>query len=321
MSFRLFIYYCAAWGAATALCGWAVGRLLAVDSALGVASLKGLALGAAVALGLGVIDALAAGGRVRRFNFVLRLLLALVIGTLGGLLGGFIGQALFQGSGGRWTVLLILGWALTGFLIGAAPSAFDFLASLVHKEDLRGVRRKVRNGIIGGTIGGIVGGTVSVLLHAMWASVFGAADPDAADLWSPSATGFVALGACIGLAVALAQVILGEAWLRVEAGFRPGRQLLLTRSPITIGRSEGCDIGLFGDPAIERTHARITRQGNYWLLTDAETPGGTYLNGQRISGPAMLRSRDRIQVGNSVLAFDLRTRETAPPPPAIPVSI
>jgi hypothetical protein len=319
MSFRLFIYYCAAWGAATAFCGWVIGRLLEGDGALGAASLKGLALGGAVAVGLALIDALAAGGRAQRGRLVLRLLLALVIGAAGGLFGGFIGQALFQGSDGRLSALLIFGWALTGLLIGAAPSAFDLLASLVQKEDLRGVRRKVRNGLIGGLIGGVVGGTVSVLLHAMWGSVFVGAVVD--DLWSPSATGFVALGACIGLSVALTQVILGEAWLRVEAGFRPGRQVLLARSPATIGRAEACDIGLFGDASIEKVHARISRQGNYWLLTDSGTTSGTYLNGERIGGPAMLRSGDRILVGNSILAFDLRGSETAPAPPAIPVSI
>ena len=47
----------------------------------------------------------------------------------------------------------------------------------------------------------------------------------------------------------------------VEAnGFRPGRQILLTRPETTIGRAESCDIGLFGDPAVERLHARITRE-------------------------------------------------------------
>jgi hypothetical protein len=152
---------------------------------------------------------------------------------------------------------------------------------------------------------------VSVLLHGLWGSWF--ADPDAQDLWSPSATGFVALGACIGLAVALAQIILREAWLRVEAGFRPGRQLLLTRPDVKIGRAESCDLGLFGDAAVEKVHARITRQGDRWVLSDSGTPAGTLLNGQRLAGPTPLRKGDRIQVGGSILSFDVRTGEPAAP--------
>jgi hypothetical protein len=309
MSFRRFIYYCAVWGAAAAYFGWALGRLIQSDAPLAGAALKGLALGVAVALGLGLLDALAAGSQRDVVGLGTRLTLAVLIGAFGGLFGGFLGQALYQLSGGRWSALLILGWTLTGLLVGAAPSAFDLLGSVLRNEDRRGARRKVRNGLIGGAVGGFVGGGVSVLLHGLWGSWF--PDPDAQDLWSPSATGFVALGACIGLAVALAQIILREAWVRVEAGFRPGRQLLLTRPEIQIGRAESCDLGLFGDAAVEKVHARITRQGDRWVLSDAGTPAGTLLNGQRLAGPTPLRKGDRIQVGGSILAFDVRTGEPA----------
>jgi len=201
-------------------------------------------------------------------------------------------------------------------LIGAAPSVFDFLGAVLRNEERRGARRKLRNGLIGGTIGGCVGGIVSVLGHGMWASVF--KDTDAQDLWSPSATGFVALGACIGLSVALAQIILREAWLRVEAGFRPGRQVLLTRPETTIGRAESCDVGLFGDTAVEKLHALIKREANRWIVSDAGTPSGTLLNGQRITGPTPLRPGDRIQVCGNILSFAVRTGEAPAAPAAVP---
>src|SRR5437764_1009636 len=71
------------------------------------------------------------------------------------------------------------------------------------------------------------------------------------ELLSSSATGFIALGLCIGLFVGLTQVVLKEAWIRVESGFRPGREMILCQPETTIGRAESCDIGLFGDPEIE----------------------------------------------------------------------
>jgi hypothetical protein len=320
MSFRLFVYYCAAWGAASAFFAWCAGRLIAGDSGLGAASAKGLILGLSLGLGLGLVDALASGSQRDRAALSLRLMVALLVGAAGGLAGGFVGQVLYQLSGSAWNILLIFGWVLTGGLIGAAPSAFDYLGAVMRNEERRGARRKVRNGVVGGLIGGLVGGIVSVLLHGLWAGVF--KDSDAQSLWSPSATGFVALGACIGLSVSVTQIILREATLRVEAGFRPGRQLLLTRPETTIGRAEACDLGLFGDAAVERLHAKVSRQGEQWTLSDAGTPSGTLLNGQRLSGPAALKAGDRIQVGGSVLSFDVRAgRPVAEPVPfALPTS-
>jgi predicted component of type VI protein secretion system len=121
----------------------------------------------------------------------------------------------------------------------------------------------------------------------------------------------VALGACIGLAVGLAQVMLKEAWVRVDAGFRPGRELILTKPEITLGRAESCDVGLFGGQGVEKLHARITRQGDRFLLADAGTPGGTLLNGTRLIDPAPLRDGDRIQMGNCILTFGERRKEPA----------
>ena len=84
----------------------------------------------------------------------------------------------------------------------------------------------------------------------------------------------MALGLCIGLLIGVAQVILKEAWVKVEAGFRPGRELIVSKGEIVIGRAESCDIGLFGDNSVERTHARILRKGDRYLLVDSDTAGG-----------------------------------------------
>ena len=108
--------------------------------------------------------------------------------------------------------------------------------------------------------------------------------------------------------IGVAQVVLKEAWLRVEAGFRAGRELLLTRPVLTIGRAESCDLGLFGDPAVERLHARIARVDDHYLIADAGTPGGTYVNDQRVKGPTPLHSGDLIRVGDALIRFRERRR-------------
>src|SRR6185503_4186682 len=85
-------------------------------------------------------------------------------------------------------------------------------------------------------------------------------------LLSRTAWGFVVLGLCIGLLIGLAQVILKEAWIRVEKGRRAGREMILSKEKTTIGRAEACDLGLFGDNQIEKFHAVIVQMGNRYFL-------------------------------------------------------
>jgi hypothetical protein len=306
MSFRLFIYYCAVLGGCAAYVGWVVGRALAGGGPLAESALKGMFLGLVVALALGLVDALWSFSPSQVLQVGPRVLIACTFGTFGGLFGGAVGQA-FLGSldnpALRWlqVPVWIFGWTITGLLIGASLGVFDVLARLLRSEDMRGAWRKIRNGLLGGTVGGLLGSVLFLVLRGAWAGVF--QDKPADKLWSPSATGFVALGLCIGLLIGLAQVILKVAWVRVEAGFRPGRELILSKPEVTIGRAESCDIGLFGDAAVERLHARILQRGADYFLADAGSPAGTFVNGRRVAEPVPLRSGDEIRLGRNVLRF------------------
>ncbi len=300
MSFRLFIFYCSLCGAWAAFAGWALGRQANLEHQVGEAAIKAMCLGVLVALALSVVDSL--------WNFSLRqvgqlVLRVLVVGSVaagGGFMGGAIGQWLYGQT--QQTVFLVLGWTLTGLLIGASIGVFDLLGSLASQGDSRGARRKLRNGLIGGTAGGVLGGLLYVFLNDTWADLFRNKGPDAR-LWSPSALGFVVLGACIGLLIGLAQVMLKEAWIKVEAGFRAGRELILSKPETSIGRAEACDIGLFGDSGVERLHARILLREGQYLVEDLSPNASTYVNEQRITGPTALHAGDTIRLGASVLRF------------------
>lgn len=306
MSFRLFIYYCAAWGAAAALAGWVLGLPVHGNSVAGTGA-KALCLGALLGCGLACVEAFGGGGTPRVGALVARGVSALAVGAVGGWAGGSLGQLFFIQY--NRSVYFVLGWALTGLLIGAAPAAFDVIAARMRGQDGGGARRKARNGLLGGTVGGLLGGGMALALNAAGLQAF--AGRDANELWTPTAAGAVALGACIGLAVGLAQVILKEAWLHVEAGFRPGRQLILSGPEFTIGRAESCDLGLFGDPRVERVHARILRQRGGFVLADEDTAGGTFVNDERVDGQTPLNSGDQIRIGSNVLSFRERPRRPA----------
>ncbi len=250
------------------------------------AGIQGMFLGMMVAFGLGLVDSLWNASDRNLGSRLGRVFVAVTVGCLGGLLGGIIGEAFFGLT--RLSISLVFGWMITGLLIGVSLGTFDLLVCMTKQTDSRGAYRKLFNGVVGGSLGGILGGVLYLLMAKAWQKAFGTDD-----LWSPSATGFVALGACIGLLIGLTQVILKEAWLKVEAGFRPGRELLLLRPETTIGRSETCDLGLFGDPGVDKVHARIKHEGNDFLLSDEGSAGGTWVNDEPVQGkPAALRRPD-----------------------------
>ncbi|HEY7154070.1 MAG TPA: FHA domain-containing protein [Gemmataceae bacterium] len=293
MSFKLFIYYCALCGGWAAFLSWGVAQgagIRDINNSYGRAAMIAAVLGLLVAGAIGAVDAvLNAVG----FQRVVRIFVCLVIGLLGGMFGGLVGQALYSLMGLPYFV----GWILTGIGIGASLGIYDLLRGMMTAGDMHMPLKKTLNGIYGGALGGLLGG---FLFERMY--------PNDQIPRTDLAIGLVILGLCIGLLIGLAQVVLKEAWIKVAKGFRAGRELLLSKDETTIGRAEGCDLGLFGDNAIERLHARILLKNNRYLLADADTPGGTFLNDARVSKPTPLKSGDVIRVGNSVIEFGERQK-------------
>lgn len=310
MSFRWYIYYSAMIAGCAAFAGWAIGGLASGQQHILRAGFKGLFLGMAVAFSLALLDALWNATSRHLGMITLRLLCGLGVGAFGGFLGGVVGQVFYSLT--QWSAFLLAGWTLTGLLIGCAPGTFDLLYGLAGgSKDAGSPRRKLINGVIGGSLGGMIGGWCFLALQSVWG---GYLQDRMEDFWSPGATGFVVLGLCIGLLIGLAQVILKEAWLRVESGFRAGREMLIGKGEIVIGRAESCEVGLFGDPTVEKQHARIRRDGQRDLVEDLGTPAGTFVNDQRIDRPTPLFRGDRIRVGRNVIRFGDRRSRPQPAP-------
>jgi hypothetical protein len=301
MSFTRFIYFCALAGGWGALIGWGLGRGLVRGQSVIGSGLIGLYLGLGLAVLLALIDGLWHQGG-QPVKIVVRVVIVGMLGAVAGLLGGIVGQALVD----QWVGFYVVGWTLTGLLIGAALGFFDLLGDLARGQTIQGALDKTRNGLIGGVLGGILGGVLYLMIWRHYLGRFQSKEETL--LFGPSGIGFTVLGICIGLLIGLAQVLLKDAWLKVEAGFRKGRELILAGAETTIGRAEDCDVGLFGDPQVERLHARILRQGNEFVLVDAGSASGTYVNDERIEGPRVLRAGDVIRLGRCLLRFGERTR-------------
>jgi DNA-binding winged helix-turn-helix (wHTH) protein len=99
------------------------------------------------------------------------------------------------------------------------------------------------------------------------------------------------------------------------------KQAELTDSEITLGRSDTCTIVL-PFATVSRLHARIELQHNRYVLLDAGSANGTYLNGERIEGGQQLSTGDQIWLGTSTVALSfsdpdetMQVSLTSGPPP------
>jgi hypothetical protein len=83
-----------------------------------------------------------------------------------------------------------------------------------------------------------------------------------------------------------------------------GRRLVVGASGVTIGRSRQCDIVL-DDPNVSRQHAEVRPRGGAWILTDLGSTNGSLLNRRRIDQPEVLSAGDEIEIGTSLILFEL----------------
>lgn len=89
--------------------------------------------------------------------------------------------------------------------------------------------------------------------------------------------------------------------LRVLAPPERSGQTFELGGEVTLGRSPACVIAFEKDTFASSVHARIfEREGGMWL-EDLGSRNGTFLNDQRLSGPAPLERGDRLKVGTTVL--------------------
>jgi len=87
--------------------------------------------------------------------------------------------------------------------------------------------------------------------------------------------------------------------LVIRSGPEPGKVFDLLGEVVTIGREIGNDI-VISDPEVSRKHARLQAQEGGYIIEDAGSMNGTYVDGQRLLGPHILRPGELIMFGESV---------------------
>jgi DNA-binding response OmpR family regulator len=76
----------------------------------------------------------------------------------------------------------------------------------------------------------------------------------------------------------------------------------LDQATTTLGRSESCDI-VISSSTVSRLHARIVREHDRYMLYDANSANGTFLNGLPLAGARQLSTDDEIWLGSSEAAL------------------
>jgi len=83
-----------------------------------------------------------------------------------------------------------------------------------------------------------------------------------------------------------------------------GRRLVVGAGGVTLGRSRECDV-VVGDANVSRRHAELRRTAAGWQLHDLGSTNGTRVNGRQVDGSVPLHAGDEIEVGASVMTFEL----------------
>lgn len=287
MSLGRLVYYSAVLAGWAAFLAWAAmeftvyGRLPEGVLAVALAGAVGAAIGCAVnvAAGLGQGDATTVGGRA---------LFGLAGGAIGGAVGGAVGNFAFQLGLSR-----AIGWMLMGIGIGVIDGLQERSAS------------KLRNGLIGGATGGLIGGLVFDPLVALVGSATG---------MSSRAAALVVLGLAVGACIGLAQVVLKEAWLTVVDGYRPGRQLILSRPVTTLGRAEYLPLAFIGpmNADIGPEQVKISRHVDGGFVLEDHGGGALVaINRKGVAGAARLMDGDVIKLGPNLIRFNERRARSA----------
>jgi hypothetical protein len=91
--------------------------------------------------------------------------------------------------------------------------------------------------------------------------------------------------------------------LVITEGSREGMEMPLGGGPITIGRSSESNV-VIRDDYTSTHHARLDLRGEGWVLSDLESTNGTFVNGQKVTGPVTIAERTPITIGTTT--FELR---------------
>ncbi len=279
----------------------------------------GAMVGGMIGMAVGAVE----GAAVSSSRLLARgMIIGFIVGTIGGLFGIYAGGIIYNfalfgknpntlGQGNildftQQVIARALGWTFLGAFPGLAAGA----ATLSRKRALHGLAGGLLGGFIGGFIFDLVASVIAQPVQGVASSASG--HGGIIEIGGPSrAIGITTIGALTGLFIGLVEEYFKQAWVRVLAGAKEGKDYIISNPVTVLGRDERADVPLFGDPTLAPQHAAIRMENGRHLLLDGGTQLGSVVNGQRVTPqqPQLLRDGDMIQLGQARLLF--REKATA----------
>jgi pSer/pThr/pTyr-binding forkhead associated (FHA) protein len=93
------------------------------------------------------------------------------------------------------------------------------------------------------------------------------------------------------------------ATILVRSGQLKGNRLPVRVPVINIGRADYNDLVL-PDDSVSSAHAKMQRREGVWILTDLSSTNGSFVDGERVQGEAMLSPGATLKLGDVSLLFD-----------------
>src|SRR5512147_2718014 len=96
------------------------------------------------------------------------------------------------------------------------------------------------------------------------------------------------------------EIMASQFQLIMRSGPTPGAAFALEGDQMTIGRDSTNEI-VINDAEVSRRHARLTFQGGKYVLEDLGSTNGTFVNGQRLAGPRVLKPGEVVSFGQQIV--------------------
>jgi signal transduction histidine kinase/pSer/pThr/pTyr-binding forkhead associated (FHA) protein len=108
--------------------------------------------------------------------------------------------------------------------------------------------------------------------------------------------------------------------LTVIQGPDRGKTFEVNGAETFLGRDASCEVALH-DPGISRHHATLLAEGDRYVLRDAGSANGTFVNAVRVT-ESPIQAGDQVRLGNTILAVGRAGGEGAvAPQPGMPVRV
>ena len=220
------------------------------------------------------------------------------LGAVLGFLGAAVGENLIQ--------IDVASWALVGLTSGIALGLTDLTQFDAEGRHALAPRKAMR-----GAVFGLVGGTVGGILFSL---IFGNSDLQTAQgavtALVSRLSGFGLLGFSIGLTLKVGEELLKDVWLMgTSKGPYEGKQFVLNKPEVRIGRSGNNDINLARELDLGSTAGQFVQNQGQWFFQPTTADGGetaVSVNGAKVMDRTLLSDNTAIRFGNTEFLFRIR---------------